>query len=254
MSSTNILIIEDDALLAERLRQHLLLEGFTVAGIVETGQAALDLLKKQHIPIALVDIHLPGPENGILIAREMVKKYSVAVIYISGESSPEIFELSQKTYPIAFLSKPLNMRDVISQVKIVAHNLDDGLYTFPGSRSALESIHLPSTSGLIRLKTDEIAYIQAERSHSRVYLTQEGFQRIHPAPATYQHIQVWTHMGNIVEQLPWHFHRVSRSLTVNLNCIDLIESDRIRIGKQEITLPEGSRTPLLKRLNVVRTR
>jgi DNA-binding LytR/AlgR family response regulator len=249
----NVIIIEDDTLLAERISHHLMLEGFQVCGIADNQHSTNEILSKNAVDIALVDINLNGPENGIVIANELVRNNSVAVIYISGESSDEIIEKSKKTHPTSFLIKPLDMREVVTQVKIVAHNLEHGNFLFPGSGNSLESIHIPGNKGLMRFKKQEIAYIIADRAHSKLFLTRDAHQRMFPNNL-YSYIQVWIHMGKIAEQLPWYFYRLSRSMTVNLNQIDLIGQDSITIQQNQLPLPDGARSTLLNRLNIVKAK
>lgn len=68
---SRILVVEDEKHLAEGLRFNLEAEGYQV-GVVDTGEAALDLLvgKGQAFDIVVLDVMLPG-KNGFQVVSEM---------------------------------------------------------------------------------------------------------------------------------------------------------------------------------------
>ena len=53
---------------------------------------------------------------------------------------------------------------------------------------------------------------------------------------------------------PTLFHRLSKSLIVNLTHIDRVETHQMILGNRAIVLPDGTRRALLERLHIVRTR
>ena len=84
-----ILIIEDDQLVANYIKEVLFETGFRVAGIAASGNEALALAAQHQLQLALVDIQLPGPMDGIALARLMRLKFNVPVIFLSGTIDPE---------------------------------------------------------------------------------------------------------------------------------------------------------------------
>lgn len=79
-----VLVVEDDALLAQALTQHLLKEKFDVA-TVGNGLEVVDVVKKFVPDIILLDIILPGLDGfGVLkLLRADKKMESIPVIVIS---------------------------------------------------------------------------------------------------------------------------------------------------------------------------
>ena len=83
--STTILIVEDDPLVATYIKEVLAESGMRVAGTAGSGLEALSIADKQQISLALVDIRLTGPIDGI----ELVLK--------GGQVGPDdYFELVRK--------------------------------------------------------------------------------------------------------------------------------------------------------------
>lgn len=69
---TNILIVEDDPLIAELERDFLEANDYVVH-MTENGADALQLLDESQIDAILLDIMLPG-EDGYALCRKCVKK------------------------------------------------------------------------------------------------------------------------------------------------------------------------------------
>jgi CheY-like chemotaxis protein len=71
-ASLQLLIVEDEAVLALDLRATLQAEGYAVAGIAATGPRALELFKQLPVDGVLCDLHRPGPWDGIETARQLL--------------------------------------------------------------------------------------------------------------------------------------------------------------------------------------
>ncbi len=84
-----ILIIEDDQLVASYLEEVLTATGFQVAGIAASGSEALALAAQHQVQLALVDIQLPGPIDGIALAPLMRHNYNLPLIFLSAAVDPE---------------------------------------------------------------------------------------------------------------------------------------------------------------------
>src|SRR5436309_12289007 len=62
---TSILIVEDEALVASYIEEVLAESGFRVTGIAHSGPEALSLAAEHRPTLALVDVRLTGPFDGI---------------------------------------------------------------------------------------------------------------------------------------------------------------------------------------------
>ncbi|GLU54794.1 response regulator transcription factor [Dyadobacter frigoris] len=244
--ATKILIVEDDALMAENVMQSLTREGYIISGVARNLLSAVEVMKKNPADIALIDITLDGPEDGVLTARELTKIKWIPIIYVTGDEHMAAVERSMDTNPAAFLKKPLRMKELIVQIDLALHNFNKGNFSNP---SKLRSGHvlLRTFSGQINVKQDEIVYIQAERSNSRLFLTKGGFSRIYQLKP-YQYVSLTENMGFVYGQLSFNFHRLSRSLVINLDLIDRIDTSELVIAGHVITIPDGAKRALLNRL------
>jgi CheY-like chemotaxis protein len=77
MTNLNILIVEDEILVATDIEESLESLGYSVQNAVASGQAAIDEVEKNLPDIILMDIVLKGEMTGIEAANIIRKKYNV---------------------------------------------------------------------------------------------------------------------------------------------------------------------------------
>jgi CheY-like chemotaxis protein len=118
----SILIIEDDALVASSIQEVLEELGFTVAGIASSGLEALSLTSHGVPDLALVDIRLAGPMDGIELAGELLRRFNVRSIFLSGAFDAETMARARRVDPLGFLAKPFRPSQVFNALQ---HALGD---------------------------------------------------------------------------------------------------------------------------------
>lgn len=101
-----VLIVEDDSMVATYVADVLVEAGFQVAGVASTASEALSLAEQRDCVLALVDIRLPGPQDGIDIAGELRRRFGIGAIFLSGSSDPEHMIRAKRVSPYGFLQKP----------------------------------------------------------------------------------------------------------------------------------------------------
>jgi two-component system, response regulator PdtaR len=116
-AGTRILVVEDDALVASCIRDVLEDTGFTITGIASTGAEAFALVREARPRVALVDIKLAGPIDGIEVARELRERFAVPSIFLSGAYEPDIVERSRVARPLGFLKKPFRPSQVFNALE-----------------------------------------------------------------------------------------------------------------------------------------
>ena len=69
MANKDVLVVDDDVLVCESLKEMFILEGFSVDAVLD-GQAALAKIEGNHYQVVLSDIQMPGL-NGIELLKEL---------------------------------------------------------------------------------------------------------------------------------------------------------------------------------------
>ena len=83
MANKDLLIVDDEPLICESLKEMLALEGYRVEAALN-GAAALEKLQDDHYQLVLSDIHMPGL-NGFELLKELKgRSPETAIIFITG--------------------------------------------------------------------------------------------------------------------------------------------------------------------------
>jgi len=108
----SILIVEDEVMLSTWLKMQLEDEGYLVCGCITTGEEAIEFVKETKPDVILMDINLIGEIDGIEAAEIITEKSNIPIIFMTGYEEPEVYERAQKTKPIAYLTKPVEIWDL----------------------------------------------------------------------------------------------------------------------------------------------
>ena len=114
----SVLIVDDEPGIRETLTGVLEDEGYAVAA-VDSGEACLDLLSEQSIPVVLLDIWLPGMDGLETLERigSLPATRRPVVVMISGHGNIESAVRATKLGALDFLEKPLSVERVTLAVR-----------------------------------------------------------------------------------------------------------------------------------------
>ncbi|MFA4848838.1 MAG: response regulator [Methanoregula sp.] len=117
-----ILIVEDEALVAEDLKEMLQKFGYDVPGIADTGEKAIALANEHHPNLVLMDIHLGGAMDGITSGGEIRQRLGIPIIYVTAFASQAIIDRAKKTNPSGYILKPFNEVQIQAAIQIALYN------------------------------------------------------------------------------------------------------------------------------------
>ena len=101
-SPARLLIVEDDVLVASSLDELLNASGFDVVGIAGSAATAASLADERHPQLALIDIRLVGPIDGIELACHFREQFRIPTIFLSGFADQETKERARLANPLDF--------------------------------------------------------------------------------------------------------------------------------------------------------
>lgn len=127
MLSANILICEDESLVARALECDLRQLGCHVTGVAESDKQVFDLVKSERPDLALMDIKLNGSLDGINIARFLRETFDIPVIYVTAFADSDTIERAKLTLPLGYLIKPYDPLILETTLKIALHRRQDEL-------------------------------------------------------------------------------------------------------------------------------
>ena len=122
----SILLVEDERIVAEDIKGSLNNIGYSVSGVVSTGEMALEQLKQVQPNLILMDIVIQGKMNGIETAEKIRAQYDIPIIYLTAYADEEILEKAKITEPFGYILKPFNDRELYSTIEMALYKHDMG--------------------------------------------------------------------------------------------------------------------------------
>ncbi|WP_456382318.1 response regulator transcription factor [Hydrogenimonas sp.] len=114
-----ILIVEDDLLSAEYLKEILQSEGHEVLDILDTAEAAIDSCERIEPDIVLMDVMLRGRLSGSEAAVEIGRRRPHSkIIFLSAYADSEMVDYAVRSRAFAYLMKPYREREILATVKV----------------------------------------------------------------------------------------------------------------------------------------
>jgi DNA-directed RNA polymerase specialized sigma24 family protein len=114
--ATDVVIIEDEPLIALQLEVLVKDLGHRVLGIARTQQSAVEMVKKSRPGLVLADIRLADGSSGLAAVNEILTSFSVPVVFVT--AYPERLLTGTRPEPTFLITKPFrpeNVKAVISQ-------------------------------------------------------------------------------------------------------------------------------------------
>ncbi len=119
--ATDILIVEDESIVALDLENRLTSIGFHVVGRAGTGQAALEIVERTPPDVVLMDIQLRGDLDGISTADRIEESYDIPVIFLTAFSDSDSLERAKRPNAYGYLLKPFQERELSIAVELALY-------------------------------------------------------------------------------------------------------------------------------------
>jgi len=116
-----IVIVEDELIAAEYLKELLELNGFEVVGIIDSGKEAMQYIPKLNPDIVLMDIMLKDSVSGSEVALSLkVSAPHIAILFLTAYTDDEMVTYAIDANSYGYLMKPYNEKEIVNTLKIVS--------------------------------------------------------------------------------------------------------------------------------------
>ena len=129
MTKQSILIVEDEALVAEDIRSRMQKDGYNVVAMVADGQSAIDAYKKYSPDLIIMDVKIVGAMDGIDTAETIRKKHDVPIVFLTAYEDVVTSKRAKKVAAYGCLHKPFETNDLYFMVEtaLLRHGLEQEL-------------------------------------------------------------------------------------------------------------------------------
>ncbi|MCT4663830.1 MAG: response regulator [Flavobacteriales bacterium] len=226
MSRKKVLIIEDELLIAEDIKQYLTQKGYEVVDIAISYETAIKILKNQLVDIVLLDIVLYGTKSGFEIANYINKHIHIPFIYLTSHTDREFLEKAKETAPKAYLSKPIQKESLFATLEMATF--------LPNEQNSKIVINDGKISHYI--DKNEIVLIKSDHVYLKVYL-----ENIDKPLVTRNTIK-----NMLINLSGSGFISPHRSYIVNIEKIEFIDKSDLIINKTRIPISRSQKQAILQ--------
>lgn len=112
-----VVIAEDEAIVRLDLKEILEEEGYEVVGETGRGDEAVELVRKEHPDLAILDIKMPGLD-GLSAARQITSDHQAAVLILTAFSQRDLVEQARDAGALAYLVKPFQKSELLPAIEM----------------------------------------------------------------------------------------------------------------------------------------
>lgn len=101
-----VLIVEDEAVVAWSIQEALEKQGYQVIGVVASGEAAVQQAIAARPGMVIMDIRIPGAMDGIDAAYQIQEQLDIPVVFLTAHTDEATVERAMAISPFGYLVKP----------------------------------------------------------------------------------------------------------------------------------------------------
>jgi DNA-binding response OmpR family regulator len=120
-----IVVVEDDTNISDLVDLYLRREGFRVIQ-ASTGEAGLAAIEREHPRMAILDVGLPGPMDGLEVCRRVRASRSLPVLMLTARDGEVDRVLGLEMGADDYVTKPFSPRELVARVKAILRRSDGG--------------------------------------------------------------------------------------------------------------------------------
>ncbi|MBF0496399.1 MAG: response regulator [Deltaproteobacteria bacterium] len=119
--SAKIMIVDDEAVIALRMRKALTAMGYDVVGTASSGVQAVELARCFRPDVILMDIVMPGQLDGIAAADLIKAELDIPIIFLTAYSADQIVEKAKLAEPFGFIVKPFHDSELKAAIEVAVY-------------------------------------------------------------------------------------------------------------------------------------
>ena len=112
-----ILIVEDESITGEDLRNIVSGLGHDVAAVVSCGSEAISEAERRPLDLALIDIRIKGSMDGTETAKILSERFDIPIVYLTGHVDLDTLRRARLSTPFGYIVKPFHEIEVQTAVE-----------------------------------------------------------------------------------------------------------------------------------------
>ncbi|MDX5477073.1 LytR/AlgR family response regulator transcription factor [Fontibacter flavus] len=244
LNKVRILIVEDELLIAEDLKDILEELGYEVCGIAVSAREAMVLIEEKSPDLALLDIQIKGGRDGIQLAADINEQYHMPFIMLTSHADLQTLNRAKEVHPYGYLVKPFHEKDILAAIEMALANFakeqEKKQHEDKSEDFVLkDSLFIRTNGMLVKIRFKDIIYFESDANYTNIFTFDKKYV-----------------IRSILKELegkldPHRFVRIHKSYLINLEEIDSIQSDSVHIAGKEIPISRNQYSWLLQQIKML---
>ncbi|OYU95904.1 MAG: hypothetical protein CFE21_05685 [Bacteroidetes bacterium B1(2017)] len=247
-SSINILILEDELIIAQDLVEILNELNYQEVFMARNYEQAIALLEQHTIDLALLDINLKAAKTGVDVAHQLRLKYNIPFIFVTSYSDNDTIQDVKQTKPSGFLIKPYTKELVLASVEIALFNFANRNHPeeFVASNSEFSELESsPIVNGYLLIK-EKYRFVKVAVADIYWLVSDKNYVEIITQDRRYI---VRNSLKKLMEQLPSeNFIKCHKQYIVNLKFVSSFTPNSLFVNEVEIPISRSTQEEVLNLL------
>jgi len=121
MNPIQILVVEDEVIVAQDIAGRLTKLGYAVTATVSSGEEAIQKAIENPPDLVLMDIVLKGDMDGVTAAEKIRTNRNVPTVFLTAYADDQTLQRAKLTDPFGYIIKPFQQHDLRVAIEIALH-------------------------------------------------------------------------------------------------------------------------------------
>jgi two-component system, LytTR family, response regulator LytT len=167
----DILIVEDEALIAQTIKMQLEDFGYGISAVCYNYTAALQAIHENEFDLLITDINLGDGidiKSGIQVAAKVKETKNCPVIFLTAFSDKDTIKKAAALLPSAYLVKPVNGASLFAAVQLAVENFATQKTAKAGDISSTNYFFIKQGNKMIKVFWKDIYHLEAVKNYVKI--------------------------------------------------------------------------------------
>ncbi|WP_297336930.1 response regulator [Algoriphagus sp.] len=243
MEKHKILIVEDEVIIAEDLRDILESMGYEVVDLVMSAREALQVLGSEAVDLVLLDIRIKGGKDGINLAADINENFKIPFVFLTSHADTTTLERAKEVRPYGYLVKPFSEKEIHATLQMALSNFQsEQSKTQENSTEEFilqDCLFVRNNGLLVKVFFKDILYFESDGNYTKVYTQDKKFVIR----------AILKELESKLDQK--QFARIHKSYLINLTYIEAIDSNEVHISGKRIPLSRNQYSWLINHIKTL---
>jgi len=121
MPRPQIMVVEDEKIIAMDIQNSLTKLGYDVKAVVASGEEAIQKAATERPDLVLMDIMLEGEMDGVQAAEQIRERFNIPIVYLTAYADDKTLQRAKQTGPFGYAIKPFAEKELHSTIEVALY-------------------------------------------------------------------------------------------------------------------------------------